>query len=258
MKPNFKKTALDLIEWHNLAIFVITETRFDGPRADNIIKGLPFDEAYSTETIGFAGGIWLLWRSNLVEMDILSATEQEIHAIVQVRSLSQTWLFSAIYGSPRFRERSLLWNNLKTLSIRHDLPWAVMGDFNDVTKAEEKFGGNGINIRRVNAYNECMDFCNLIDLGFSGLKFTWSNCRDLPNLIQQRLDRVWVNSGWKFLYPEAIVSHLARFNSDHCPLLLSLAPNLGQRGHRPFRFQPMWLSHDDFPGIVREAWEGND
>nr|POE68956.1 hypothetical protein CFP56_69615 [Quercus suber] len=44
---------------------------------------------------------------------------------------------------------------------------------------------------------------------------------------------------------------------DHCPLLLSLLPNLGQRGLRPFRFQPMWLSHDGFPGVVREAWEGN-
>nr|POE78860.1 transposon tx1 uncharacterized 149 kda protein [Quercus suber] len=46
-------------------------------------------------------------------------------------------------------------------------------------------------------------------------------------------------------------------SSDHCPLLLSLLPNLGQRGLRPFRFQPMWLNHDGFPGVVREAWEGN-
>ena len=116
----------------------------------------------------------------------------------------------------------MLWNNLKILLVRHNLPWAVMGDFNDVTREEEKSGGNGINSRRVFAYNECMDYCNLIDLGFSGPKFTWSNCRDVSDLIQQRLDRVWVNSGWKFLYPDAIVSHLARISSDHCPLLLSL------------------------------------
>ena len=38
--------------------------------------------AYSTETIGLAGGIWLLWRSGIVSMDVLSAIEQEIHAIV--------------------------------------------------------------------------------------------------------------------------------------------------------------------------------
>ena len=141
MKPTFKKIVLDLVEWHQPIIFVITETRIDGPRADEVIRKLPFDEAYSTETIGYAGGIWLLWRSDFIFMDILSATEQEIHAIVQVRSLSQPWLLSAINGSPRFKERCILWNNLRVLFVRHNLPWAIMGDCNDVIKGEEKKKG---------------------------------------------------------------------------------------------------------------------
>ena len=70
-------------------------------------------------------------------------------------------------------------------------------------------------------------FATFFYLGFSGPKFTWTNCRDISNLIQQHLDRVWVNSNWKIYYPKAIVSHLVRINSDHCPLLLSLDPNLG-------------------------------
>ena len=82
MKPTFKKIVLDLEEWHNPAIFVITETRIDGSRANDIIRRVPFDGAYSTETIGHAGGIRLLWRSDIVSMDVLFATEQEIHVIV--------------------------------------------------------------------------------------------------------------------------------------------------------------------------------
>ena len=66
----------------------------------------------------------------------------------------------------------ILWNNLRVLSVRHNLPWAVMGDFNDVTKDEEKKGGNGICRKRVFKYTDCMDFCNLLDLGFSGSIFT--------------------------------------------------------------------------------------
>ena len=122
--------------------------------------------AYSTETIGLAGGIWLLWRSDIVSMDVLSATEQEIHAIVQVSPQSQPWLLSAIYGSPCFRERCILWENLKMLSARHNLPWAAMRDFNDITCEEEKFRGNRICRRKVMEHTRCMDYCNLIDLGF--------------------------------------------------------------------------------------------
>ena len=43
-----------------------------------------------------------------------------------------------------------------------------------------------------------------------------------------------MNSKWKLCFPKTFVSRLARINSDHCPLLLSLVPNLGQIGVKPF------------------------
>ena len=48
-----------------------------------------------------------------------------------------------------------------------------------------------------------------------------------------------------------------RINSDHCPLLLSLAPNLCCSRDHPFRFQLIWLSREGFPSIVKDAWDGN-
>ena len=112
--------------------------------------------------------------------------------------------------------------------------------------------------RRVRAILDCMNECQMLDLGFSRPKYTWTNKRDLGGLIQCRLDRVWANPDWKTSFPEANVTHLARVNSDHCPLLLNLCPNLASSKNRPFRFQPMWLSHNDFPAIVRESWSGMD
>ena len=66
-----------------------------------------------------------------------------------------------------------------------------------------------------------------------------------------------MNSKWKLCFPKTFVSRLARINSDHCPLLLSLVPNLGQIGVKPFHFHPVWLNHDGFSNIVKEAWEGD-
>ena len=179
---------------------VITETKLSGARANEIIETLPFDGAVVTDTIGFAGGIWLLWRSNLVQVEALATTEQEVHAIVRVRTQSFNWLISAIYASPRFEERCILWDNLKMLADMHDLPWALMGDFNEVLIDEEKSGGNHISQRRVRAIQDCMDTCHMLDLGFSGPKFTWTNKRGIADLIQCRLDRCWANPAWKSFF----------------------------------------------------------
>ena len=86
MKPLFRKTVMDLVDWHNPIIMVITETKVSGARAIEIIETLPFDDAVVTDTIGFTSGIWLLWRSDLVQVEALATTEQEVHAIVRVRS----------------------------------------------------------------------------------------------------------------------------------------------------------------------------
>jgi len=56
------------------------------------------------------------------------------------------------------------------------------------------------------------------------------------------------------LFPEAIVRHLERIHSDHCPIMLSLARKPSIRLTRPFRFQPIWLSHLDFTRVVSDVW----
>ena len=174
---------MDLVEWHNPILMVITETRMSGSRALEMIETLPFDGVEVSDTIGFAGVIWLLWRTNLVQVDVLITTKQEIHAIIRVRSQTLSWIISVIYASPRFAERCMLWENLKLLSNLHDLPLALMGDFNEVISEEEKSRGNPICQRRVRAILDCMNECQMMDLGFSGPKFTWTNKRELGGLI---------------------------------------------------------------------------
>ena len=82
---------------HGPAIFVVIETRVRGDGAAKIIEGLPYDGFITTDTIGYAGGLWILWKSKEVEILPLSSTEQEIHATIKVRSSNFTWLMSAIY-----------------------------------------------------------------------------------------------------------------------------------------------------------------
>jgi hypothetical protein len=126
----------------------------------------------------------------------------------------------------------------------------MLGDFNDILSCDEKWGGNRPSNSRMLEFRNCLNACSMIDLGFSGPRFTWSNCHDVSYLIMERLDRALANLDWRILFPEATVSHLTRTHSDHCPLLLTLCPIIPHVLPRPFRFESIWFSHSDFPNIV--------
>ena len=122
LKPNFQNHVRELARSHDLAIFVVMETKLGGERAREIIDRLPFDGAIHTDTIGYAGGLWLLWNSDKVEVQALANTKQEIHVEVKVRSVDSAWLFSAICASLRSEERQVLWNNLAKVAELHNKP----------------------------------------------------------------------------------------------------------------------------------------
>lgn len=103
-------------------------------------------------------------------------------------------------------------------------------------------------------FQQCLNSCNLLDLGFQGPRFTWVNKRDFFALIQERIDRCFAKSSWRTLFPEAFVYHLTRLHLDHCPMLLSLNPSNGNHFNRPFRFQPMWISYPLFKKLVQDNW----
>ena len=50
---------------HRPSIMVITETKVGGERAEKIIEGFPFDGFITTDTIGYAGGLWILWNKGV-------------------------------------------------------------------------------------------------------------------------------------------------------------------------------------------------
>ena len=122
LKPSFKIRVGELVQSHNPAILVIMETRVGGDRAREITNSLLFNGAFHIETIGYAGGLWVLWNADRVDLAMLSSIEQEIHAEVKVRYTNDSWLLSAVYASPRCAERQILWKNLMCVAELHDLP----------------------------------------------------------------------------------------------------------------------------------------
>ncbi|KAL4632625.1 hypothetical protein ACB092_04G064900 [Castanea dentata] len=134
------------------------------------------------------------------------------------------------------------------------MAWIIARDFNEPLVEDDKFGGRVVSMNRSLQFKDCIDKCNMVDLGFSGSRFTWSNGREIFTLIQERIDRFFVNFDWYSNFPEAKVTYLTRCHSDHYPVLLETAPHYQLQLPRPFRFQNCWLSEPSFLVVVLSAW----
>ncbi|XP_070027616.1 uncharacterized protein [Nicotiana sylvestris] len=180
-------------------------------------------------------------------------SQQEIHCVVRVSPNKQPWFLSTIYASPYYQLRDILWNNLLNLHNTVSTSWLIGGDFNEILEAKERFGGLPINNRRTDNFANFINTCKLVDLGFQGSRYTWTNKRRHGYTILERLDRFLANYDWLNLYPEDLVNHLPRTYSDHCPLLITLELPTTIH-HNIFRFETMWASHPHFQQLVHNIW----
>ena len=252
-RPSFKPNARHLIQAHSPDLMILVETQVARHFTALITHDLGFDSSHLVEPTGRAGGILLLWKSDRITIHILGESNQGVYALVEVKSLNNSFIITAVYASPKIAMRKILWNELCSFAEGLDYPWCVIGDFNEVTCQAEKFGGREINRSRVNLFVQTMNDCSLIDLGYHGSKFTWTNKRR-SNPILERLDRGWANEAWITQYPNANVWHLPRITSDHCPIHVRLNNPTKILGPKPFRFEPMWMSDPSFQQTILDPW----
>ncbi|XP_074328097.1 uncharacterized protein LOC141666010 [Apium graveolens] len=132
------------------------------------------------------------------------------------------WRYTGYYGFPERSKRSEAWRMLKQLAIDFVLPWCIIRDFNDMMTEDEKKGGRCHPRALLNGFSETTMECGLLDLGFTGDKFTWERCRGTERWISERLDRGLATSEWRSLFPEAEIKVHALSTSDHLPLCLQL------------------------------------
>jgi hypothetical protein len=68
-----------------------------------------------------------------------------------------------------------------------------VGDYNDILDPQDKQGGNARSQSQFSFGRQTVADRAVLDLGFEGYPFTWSNGREGDNYIQCRLDRAMGN-----------------------------------------------------------------
>lgn len=65
-----------------------------------------------------------------------------------------------------------MWNESINIETIMNIGWIVGGNFNNILHLNEKKGGLPDSLGRCNLFQNCINNCNLIDMGTFGLPFT--------------------------------------------------------------------------------------
>ncbi|KAL0457843.1 UNVERIFIED_CONTAM: hypothetical protein Slati_0411500 [Sesamum latifolium] len=106
-------------------------------------------------------------------------------------------------------------------------------------------------------FRSCLSNCQLVDLGFSGAKFTWCNQREASHRARVCLDQAYATMRWKAMFPHTRVMTEATRGSDHNPLVINLdveTVHVDRRRGKMFRFKAMWTRLGNCEDVVRSLW----
>ncbi|XP_020688347.1 uncharacterized protein LOC110103830 [Dendrobium catenatum] len=96
---------------------------------------------------------------------------------------------------------------------------------------------------------------DLVDPGFVGMVFTWTNNKDARNKIFSRLDRFLVGSAIMDAFQGLQVTHLTRLASDHCPILCFVQGRPKYVFSPWIKFEDVWASFPKAQHLVLEKWK---
>lgn len=167
-----------------------------------------FTNIASVEAMRFSGGLWCFWDASSVGVHILSYTSQLMNIGIMHRNAVDQ-IISLVYASPTLSIRETFYEYVESMYDHITTPWLLLGDFNQVVRQEDNRGARAVWDYGAKRMLCMIDKCKLIDVEFSGPRFTWTNGQ-LGHLLieQQRLDQGWANEAWHDRFHSSALHHL--------------------------------------------------
>jgi hypothetical protein len=225
-------------------------------RAQNFMWSLGYSGSFAVSSVGLSGGLVLFW---LLQYTV-SLKGFNSHCIDMVISFDgeASWRATFVYGEPKRDQRYEFWDLLRQLRSKWEGPWICCGDFNEALSQDEHIGVHDRSESHMSLFQDCMDECGWMDLGFSGPKFTWNNRQCAEDHAKVRLDRAVGNGDFWSLFDDCNVENLITTTSDHLASLITLSKVNDVVQRAPFQhgfcFEAAWLRAPDYREVLEKAW----
>jgi hypothetical protein len=191
---------------------------------------------------GKGAGIALYWDEQL-EIKVLSQGPRYFDVLINDRTNGRKWRGTFVYGEPKSSERHHIWNILHRIKTDADVPWMMIGDFNETKWQHEHFSETKRSESRMADFRRMLNYCDLHDIPFAGPPWTYNNKQKENRNVRSRIDRAVASQSWSALFPGAKLSHVCSSRSDHFPLILECEKYPGQQStSTPQRYEHVGTS----------------
>lgn len=161
----------DLVREFKPDFIFLCETFADVLTLNKIKEKLCYSDCFTVPSEGHSGGLSFLWKTiGIVEVVSHSAHHKDSVITLNGESLYRLTGYNGVAARSRRQES---WNLLRQLAGQLDLPWVVLGNFNDILHESEKRGGARQPCRLIDGFQQAIQDCHLRDLGYKGNLFTW-------------------------------------------------------------------------------------
>ncbi|CAN0888737.1 Transposon TX1 uncharacterized 149 kDa protein [Linum grandiflorum] len=242
----------ELITAHRPDVVFLSETLVSSHKMEEIRVKVGFEGCFTVDVRGRSGGLGMLWKAK-AQLMVRRYADNFIDTEV-INGASGTFRLTGFYGFPERERRPASWDLLRSLGRGVNLPWCIIGDFNDILHQHEQKGRHERPQPLIDGFRMAVAECNLVDVTLDGYPFTWSRAKGKAHGVESRLDRAMVNPEWILKYPGGTLRNVIAPVSDHSPILLDSAPQ--RREHRVwhFRFENAWRMEAALKPLVEEKW----
>ncbi|XP_074326770.1 uncharacterized protein LOC141664715 [Apium graveolens] len=251
--PRTVRGLNDLVRDRKPDVLFLSETISDAGRIKSLRMKLGFAQDFSVDRIGRSGGLAIFWKSH-VDCSITGYSQNHIDIIFNENNVA-SWRLTFYYGYPERSRRREAWNMICRLAKISNIPWCIMGDFNDLLYSVDKKGNHPHPVALMKGFRNALEESLLTELELSGGSYTWEKSRGTDDWVQERLDRAFAMMQWWSKFPLCKLSVVSTSVSDHDLIQLDLLEfSIPKRAFR-FKFENKWLKEPSFIKDVAGHWE---
>ncbi|XP_072054898.1 uncharacterized protein [Arachis hypogaea] len=226
------KGFLDLIPPE---VLFLCETKNSTLTVERVLRKEGYKSVFTVDPMGLSRGLAVAWKDE-VRVHIVKHDRFFVYFSIEDPQAGLKWEIVGVHLHTDETNRGFQFAKLLQILEGGSETLAIIGDFNAIKNQEEKEGERQKSSTSIQQFRDFINERRLVDIGYEGDKYTWSNRQFGENRIKDRLDRALVTNEWKGEFPATTLAHLSDSGSDHKVILLNTGGE-ERRVKKRFRFQ---------------------